>query len=130
MPIYDDEFDPISMADTGTPKEWTNEEVREMLEEDERRIQELELGKQLTIFLERARKDILRRQEEAEKDKTISMVGEKIMRGKPLSDQELDDVLFDQTNQLILEIITPKEFLRRMVSVSRLVDLDEDEPAT
>jgi len=130
MSIIDDDFSPIAMADTGIPKEWTDEEVKAMFEEDEKRFQMLEFGKQLSIVLHKAKMDILRRQQEEGEDKTIDMLGEKIMRGKPLSDQELDDVLFDQTNQLILNVITPKEFLRRMVTVANLVDLDEGASST
>jgi hypothetical protein len=129
MTIIDDDFSPIAMADTGTPKEWTDEEVKAMFEEDEKRFQMLELGKQLSIVLHRAKMDILRREEEGG-DHTVNLIGEKIRRGKPLSDQELSDVLFDQTNQLILNVITPKEYLRRMVTIAALVDLGEDLAAT
>lgn len=127
MPIYDDEFSPIAMADTGIPKEWTDEEVRAMLDEDEKRIKALKRGREIFILMNRLL-DQLERENAEESGEMTSILREKILRGKGLSDAELESTVFGETCLLMFGRITVKEFLRRMVIVSGLVNLDEGVP--
>jgi hypothetical protein len=124
MPIYDDdEFDPISMADTGTPKEWTDDEVRTMLDEDEKHIQELKQAQKISALMNKVLSEIECEHAE-ESGATTSILREKILRGVRLSDSELENTVFAETCRLIFGKITVKEFLRRMSIVSGLTDLD------
>lgn len=125
MPTHDDDFSPIALADTGIPREWTDEEVRAMLDGDEERIQALKRHKQIFILMHKVL-DEIEREEAEDSGATTSILREKILRGVDLSDDELEAIVFSETCRLIFEKRTTKEFLRNMVLVSRLVDLDED----
>lgn len=55
-----------------------------------------------------------------------SILREKILRSVRLSESELDNAAFDEAWQLIFRQITSREFLRRMVVIAGLVDLDQE----
>jgi len=123
--IIDEDSSPIALADTGFIKEWTNAEVEAMLAGDEERIRALNRHKRIFILLNKIL-DESEREEAEDSGATTSILREKILRGVALSDTELDAIVFSETCQLMFEKLTPKEFLRHMVLISRLVDLDED----
>ncbi len=123
MTIVDDDFSPIAMADTGTAKEWTDEEVRAMLEQDEERIKALKHAKQIFILMNKVL-DQLDKENPEESGETTSILREKILRGLSLSDSELENTVFGEACQLLFGKITTREFLRRMSIVANLTDLD------
>jgi hypothetical protein len=125
MPVIDYDYDPLDELDTGVAKEWTDAEVRAMLDEDEERIQALKRHKQIFILMHKVLDEIEREHAE-DSGATTSILREKILRGVGLSDSELESIVFSETCRLIFEKLTTKEFLRRMVLVSQLVDLDAE----
>jgi hypothetical protein len=70
--------------------------------------------------------DELDREENEETVELTSIAREKILRGMRLSDEELDTTVFRETCRMMFGRITTKEFLRRMVIISRLADLDSE----
>jgi hypothetical protein len=70
--------------------------------------------------------DEIEREHAEDSGATTSILREKILRGVGLSDSELESIVFSETCRLIFEKLTTKEFLRRMVLVSQLVDLDAE----
>jgi hypothetical protein len=125
MPTIDYDYDPIADADTGIPKEWTDEEVRAMLDEDEEKIRALKRGKEIFILMNRLL-DQLEAENAEDAGEMTSILREKILRGIGLSDAELESTVFGETCRLLFGKITVKEFLRRMVITSRVVDLDDE----
>ena len=125
MTIVDDDFSPIAMADTGTPKEWTDEEVRTMFEQDEERIKALKHAKQIFILMNKVL-DQLEKENAEESGETTSILREKVLRGLSLSDSELENTVFGEVCLLLFGKISTKEFLRRMSIVANLTDLDAD----
>ena len=127
MTTYDfNEYDPIAEADTGIAKEWTDAEVRAMLDEDEERIKALRHHKQIFILMHKVL-DEIEREEAEDSGAATSILREKILRGVGLSDSELESIVFSETCRLIFQKLTTREFLRRMVLVAQLVDLDEED---
>lgn len=125
MTIIDDEYDPIAEADTGMPKEWTDEEVRAMFEEDEERITALRQGKQVLKLMNKVL-DQIEKENAEDEAQTTSILREKILRGVGLSDSELENAVFFESCRLLFGKTTTKEFLRRMVIVAGLTDIDSE----
>jgi len=121
--IIDDDYDPLADADTGVPHEYTHEEIEAMLKRDEDYDRFLKHHKEVFIVLHKILDHLDR---EGETGNVTSMLREKVLRGMNLSDEELPKVLFGEASRLIFEKITPREFLRRMVSVAQFVDLDRE----
>lgn len=120
---YDDS--PIARADTGIRKEYTHEEVEAMLERDEAYHTFLKQQKEMFTMLHKVL-DELDREENEETVELTSIAREKILRGMRLSDEELDTTVFRETCRMMFGRITTKEFLRRMVIISGLTDLDSE----
>jgi len=127
MPTYDDDFSPIAMADTGIPKEWDDEEVKKMFEDDYRKIKGMENARRIFVLMNKLL-DQLERENAEDSGEMTSILREKILRGKGLSDAELESTVISETCRLMFGKVTVREFLRRMIIVGRLVDLDADLP--
>ena len=120
----EDDFGPIADADTGVDSS-SDEEVKAMFEEDRESIKTLEHHEQVFVLMNRML-DTLEREDNApsQNNKTASILREKVLRGMQISDTELDNVVLTEAFRLMFGKITTKEFLRRMLTVSDVTDLD------
>lgn len=125
MPTIDHDYDPFDDLDTGISEDLSNEEFRAMLDEDEKRIKALQRGKEIFALMNNVL-DLLERDNAEEDADTTSILREKILRGKTLSDAELETTVFTEACRLLFGKVTVKEFLRRMVITGGLVDLDDN----
>lgn len=123
--MNDDDFDPIAQADSGISKEHTHDEIEAMLDRDDAYHKFLEHQKDIFILLHKVL-DELDREDREEGGETTSILREKILRGRDLSDAELDSAVFVEACRLLFGKISTKEFLQRMMIVARLVDLDAE----
>lgn len=125
MKMNDDDFDPIAQADIGVLKEYTHDEIEAMLDRDDAYHKFLEHQKIIFILLHKVL-DELEREDREEGGETTSILREKILRGRDLSDAELDTAVFVEACRLLFGKIPTKEFLQRMTIISRLVDLEKE----
>lgn len=123
--MNDDDFSPIAQADTGISKEHTHDEIEAMLDRDNAYHKFLEHQKDIFILLHKVL-DELDREDREEGGETTSILREKILRGRDLSDAELDSAVFVEACRLLFGKISTKEFLQRMMIVARLADLDAE----
>jgi len=123
--MTDDDFDPIARADTGIPREHTHGEIEAMLDRDAAYHKFLDHQKDIFILLHKVL-DELEREDHEEGGETTSILREKILRGRDLSDTELDSAVFVESCRLLFGKISTKEFLQRMTIISRLVDLESE----
>jgi len=124
MPTIDYDYDPFDELDTGVPKEWDDEEVKKMFEDDYNKIKGMQQATKIFILMNKLLNQMEKNDAEDTGDMT-SILREKILRGIGLSDAELESTVIAETCRLMFGKIPVKEFLRRMVTTARLVDLDE-----